>query len=209
MISADHVVAVAEAVPGVEAASVEASDRGAVMRVRLEPGADPGDVGVAVGSLVAGAEDLDSAAPTGPSRGRAFVPSAGRRFRPRILRTDLRTDGPSFTAVVELACATRTAVGSGRSALTASGTRRAVATATLHAVEALVARPMHLELEHVERSDATGEAVVLVHLTLVCEEGVQRLSGSAVVREDEGGAVVRAALDALNRRFEAIAGQPR
>jgi predicted secreted protein len=79
-----------------------------------------------------------------------------------------------------------------------------VAEATLRAVEGLLTQPLHLELEHVERSDAGAAPVVLVHVSLVSNQGVQRLAGSAVVHDDESGAVVRAALDAVNRRVEAL-----
>lgn len=194
----DPTAGLAAAVPGVASA---AADSVAGLRVRLAPGADGTEVVLAVGRLLLAASDP---VPVTQPRQMVTVPAPRSAGRPRVVRLDLHTDGPAFVVGVALSCAGRTAQGTGRSALTATGTRRAVAAATLQAVQGLLARPVHLELAQVERSDAAEVPVVLVHVSLVGPAGVQRLSGSAVVREDESTAVMRATLDAVNRRVAAL-----
>lgn len=199
----DRLVHLARELPGVASADPEQQGSGPALRVRLTPDADGPEVALAVGRLVACAGPTAAVAPDGP-RYELQLPSPRRSLRPRICRVDLRTDEGSFHATVELATATATGCGSGDSGLTSAGTRRAVATATLRAVRALLPHPVHLELEHVELSVSGQEPVALVHLSLVEPDGVQRLSGSAIVRNDESHAIVRACLDALNRRVEAL-----
>ncbi|MCW2679322.1 MAG: hypothetical protein JWM62_723 [Frankiales bacterium] len=190
----DAVVPLAGAVPGVASATAEAPH---AVRVRLLPGADGAEVALAVGRLLAGTA-------AGAERHVLTVPQQHRPGRARIDRLDLHTDGASFSVGIALSCAGRSATASARSGTTGAGTRRAVADATLQAVTGLLAHPVHLEVDHVERSDAGAAPVVLVQVSLVSGEGVQRLAGSAVVQDGEGDAVVRATLDAVNRRVEAL-----
>jgi hypothetical protein len=84
--------------------------------------------------------------------------------------------------------------------------QRAVAQATLKAVERLLDDSARLELEYVDVSQSGHGRTVLVSLTLITERGVERLAGSAVVRDDESAAVVRATLDGVNRRIEMLLG---
>lgn len=192
----DGVLPVVHAVPGVASAQVECPQ---AVRIHLQPGADAAEAALVVGRLLAGASaSVDRHA---ISRTPAAAP---RRARAQIERLDLHTDGALFTVGVALSCGGRTATASVRSGTTSAGTRRAVAEATLQAVQGLLAQPVHLEVGHVERSDAGASPVVLVHVDLVSTDGVQRLTGSAVVHDDEAGTVVRAALDAVNRRVEAL-----
>ena len=48
------------------------------------------------------------------------------------------------------------------------------------------------------------DRTVLVTVTMVSSSGTDRLTGSAVVREDVRQAAIRAALDAVNRRLEPL-----
>ena len=48
------------------------------------------------------------------------------------------------------------------------------------------------------------DRTVLVSVTMVSSAGTDRLTGSAVVREDVRQAAIRAALDAVNRRLEPL-----
>lgn len=127
-----------------------------------------------------------------------------RGIRPEIVRTDLVTTGLEFSATVILSSQSRAATGDARGAATASGMNRAVAQATLRAVERLSRDSARTELEHIEVSHRGTERTVVVALTLVSSRGVERLTGAAVVRDDTSRAVVRATLDALNRRLEAL-----
>lgn len=207
--SFDTIPALAGAVPGVASARRHAT-AGATLCVRLLPGADSAEVAAAVGRLLAAAvEPAWEAAPSAeasvaPAPPRPVPVPEPRRARPQLVGLDTRSDGPVFTVGVALSCDGRAGHGSARSSLTTTGVRRAMAAATLHAIEDLCPQPVHLELELVERSDAGSTPVVLVHVTLAHPEGVQRLVGSATVRDDEGGAVIRAALDAVNRRIDGL-----
>lgn len=202
--SLDAVAAVAGAVPGVASASAHATAE-AALHVRLLPGADVADVAEAVGRLLAAAVEPDVVPTVRPAGVQTVtVPGTRRRARPRLVGLDVHSDGPAFTVGVALGCDGRAGQGSARSSLTTTGVRRAMAAATLQAVEDLSVNPLHFELDLVERSDAGEKPVVIVHLTSVSVEGVQRLVGSAAVHEDEGRAVIRAALDAVNRRLEVL-----
>jgi len=48
------------------------------------------------------------------------------------------------------------------------------------------------------------DRTVMVSVTMVSGGGTDRLTGSAVVREDIRQATIRAALDAVNRRLEPL-----
>jgi hypothetical protein len=70
----------------------------------------------------------------------------------------------------------------------------------------LIGTSARFELEHVEVTRGGQERTALVSVTMVSSTGTDRLTGSAVVREDARQAVIRAALDAVNRRLEPFLG---
>jgi hypothetical protein len=202
-------------VPGVAAASVEPDASGGVdcLRLGLSDGADPRAVAQAASQLVHErfgtvlhrdqvliVED----APPAPEPASAVPPQ--RAGRPEIVRTDLVTSGRDFNATVILSARSRAVTGYAKGATTAPGMQRAVAQATLKAVERLVGDSARLELDYVDVSQSGQDRTVLVSLTFISERGAERLSGSAIVREDENGAVVRATLDGVNRRIETMLG---
>ena len=203
------IAAALRAVPGVAAASVEPDASGGVdcLRLALAGDADARAVAQTASRLVHErfgtvlhreqiliTEDEPPPAP---------VP-AQRVGRPEIVRTDLVTSGRDFNATVILSAQSRAVTGYARGATTAPGMQRAVAQATLKAVERLVGNSARLELDYVEVSQSGHDRTVLVSLTFISDRGTERLAGSAVVREDENGAVVRAALDGVNRRLEML-----
>lgn len=196
--------------PGVAAASVEPDASGGVdcLRLALASDTDPHAVAQAASRLVHERfgtllhRDQVQIVPAGPEPG---IP-AQRATRPAIVRTDLVTTGHSFNATVMLSAHSREVTGYARGATTGPGMQRAVAQATLQAVERLVGNGARLELDYVDVSQGGRDRTVLVSLTLVSERGAERLSGSAVVRDDESRAVVRATLDGVNRRIETLLG---
>ena len=209
--------------PGVSAAVVDADSQGGVdaLRLGLAPGVDglavAGEASRLVHERFGAVVDADQVRivdastlppPLPPAHPQdapdvALVP-AQRGVRPEIVRTDLITTGLEFSATVILSSQARAATGDARGAVTATGMQRAVAQATLRAVERLSRDSARMELEHLEVTQTGGERTVLVALTLVSSRGAERLTGAAVVREDESRAVVRATLDALNRRLETL-----
>ncbi len=225
------IAAALQELPGVSAAVVDADDAGGVdaLRLGLAPGVDGLAIAGAASRMVherfgtmvdaeqvqiVDAATLPTQLPS-PNASRAakdshkepaeaaLVPPQ-RAVRPEIVRTDLVTTGLEFSATVILSWQSRAATGDARGAATATGMHRAVALATLRAVERLARDTARMELEHLEVTQTGLERTVLVALTLVSTRGSERLTGSAVVRDDVSRAVVRATLDALNRRLETL-----
>ncbi len=87
-------------------------------------------------------------------------------------------------------------------AATPSSVHRAVAAATLRAVEQCVGGVMRLELEHLETPPMGNDRAVVVEISMITRRGAERLTGVSSIREDVRQAVIRATLDALNRRLE-------
>ncbi len=76
--------------------------------------------------------------------------------------------------------------------------------ATLKAVESCLGDQVMFTAEHVSIIEMGTEQAILVAVSLVGMESEEILTGSCVVRGDEWEAVVKATLDALNRRFNSI-----
>lgn len=211
-------------VPGVTEVDVTPDSDGGLgtLRLDLAPGADEAVVASTVGRLLREQFDLgvdadrvqvveDAVGPGAtehhdePGRpGGAEVPAPRAAARPSISRMHLVSSGLDVTAAVTLSSGERTAVGEARGAASQSGVHRAVATATLRAVEDLVDGQVRLELDHLEITPMGSDRTVVVSLSLLTGRGAERLTGAAAVREDVRQAVIRATLDALNRRLEML-----
>jgi hypothetical protein len=143
--------------------------------------------------------------PDGVTETRSFsVPEPRASRRPSIAKIHLVSSGLDVTASVTLASGTRTAAGEAHGVASQSGVHKAVAMATLRAVEELVGGAVRVELEHLEVTMMGSERTVVVRLTLLSHAGTELLTGAAAVREDVRQAVIRATLDALNRRLELL-----
>jgi hypothetical protein len=81
--------------------------------------------------------------------------------------------------------------------------------ATIHALDQLIGARGQFRLEHMERQLFGQLEVYLTHLTLTTDEGIETLLGISVVRDDDPAAVVRAILDAVNRRLQRLLGGER
>ncbi|MDO9557583.1 MAG: hypothetical protein Q7J82_08405 [Coriobacteriia bacterium] len=82
-----------------------------------------------------------------------------------------------------------------------TGRKRLVAQATLNALEQYLHGAMSFALEDVDIVDLGSESVAVACVTLVTSLGEQAFAGSALVRQNEKDAIVRATLDAINRRM--------
>lgn len=82
-----------------------------------------------------------------------------------------------------------------------TGRQRLVAQATLNAVEEYLQGTMSFALEDVEIVRLGREAVAVSCIVLVTSLGEQAFSGSALVRQNENDSIVKATLDAINRRL--------
>jgi ribosomal protein S11 len=204
-----EIVAALRAVPGVAGADVVPDEEGGglgLLRLALSPGVDEVQVASRVGrvlrerfglgvdadqvQLIEDAETLDVSEQSG--------------HRPVISRMQLVSSGLDVSASVSLTFQGRVVRGESTGTATQSGVQRAVAAAALHAVEQLIDSKARFELEHVEVTISGRDRTALVSVTMVSSAGTDRLTGSAMVREDARQAVIRAVLDAVNRRLEPL-----
>ena len=211
-----EIVAALRAVPGVADADVEPDGNGGMglLRLGLAPGYDEVQVATSVGRLlrerfglgvdaerVQLVEDAEvPAEPVSHSNGS----SSSLQHRPAIQRMHLVSSGLDISASVTLGFEERSAVGEAQGTATQSGVQRAVALATLRAIETLIDGKARFELDHLEVTQTGRDRTVVAGVTLVTPSGSERLTGAAVVREDVRQAVIRATLDALNRRLGAL-----
>ena len=217
MTVSDHldIVAALREVPGVADADVEPDGEGdglGLLRLGLAPGVDEVEVASAVGRLLRERFGLgvdadrvqlveDMQADADPDIEADDVQETDR-FRASIRRMHIISSGLQVTAEVTLSVGDTSALGRAEGTATQSGVQRAVATATLHAVEELLGGKARFELDLVELTPTGRDRAVLVAVTMLSIGGSEKLTGVAGVREDVRQAAIRATLDALNRRVE-------
>lgn len=207
-----EIVAALRAVPGVADADVETDADGGMglLRLGLAPGFDEVQVATSVGRLLRERFGLGVDAERVQLVEDAEVPDEplGRgdtlQHRPAIQRMHLVSSGLDISASVTLGFEGRSAVGEAQGTATQSGVQRAVALATLRAIELLVDEKARFELDHLEVTQTGRDRTVVAGVTLVTPSGSEKLTGAAVVREDVRQAVIRATLDGLNRRLGAL-----
>ncbi|HTR69472.1 MAG TPA: hypothetical protein VMH41_04525 [Mycobacteriales bacterium] len=204
-----EIVAALRTVPGVADADVEPDEEGGglgLLRLGLDPGVDEVQVASKVGRLLRErfglGVDADQVQLIEDAESSDLSGEPGRR--PIISRMQLVSSGLDVTAAVSLSYREGTVRGEATGTATQSGVQRAVATAALRAIELLIGTSARFELEHVEVTRTGADRMALVSVTMVSSNGTDRLTGSAVVREDARQAVIRAALDAVNRRLEPL-----
>src|SRR4051812_49183124 len=217
-------------VPGVEHVALEFDGHGqGVLRIRLAAGADGDEVvGAAVAGLrrrfgagveasrlrltgprgrpvVAVVDDAltrpapDAAAPlraasrSGPA---GTVPAA----RVAVEDVEVVIERLQVTANVWLRSGDTLHTGSATAAATPSGGHRAVVSATARAVEHAAGGLVRLDVEAADVVQVGSDGVGVVVVTMLADGRLDRLTGSALVREDRSDTLVRATLDAVNRR---------
>ncbi len=129
---------------------------------------------------------------------------AARPPRVLIQRMQLVSAGLGVTTEVTLSWQGLPFSGAADAAATPTSVHRSVAMATLRAVEAVVSGRARFELEQLEVNQLGPDRAVVVVVSMLTKAGSERLTGVSVVREDVRQAVIRATLDALNRRLESI-----
>lgn len=214
------IVAALRAVPGVSEADVEPDGEGeglGMLRLGLTPGVDEVAVATEVGRVLRDQfgigvdaervqliEDALGAGATSVTM--EPEDDTGPRKRPSIKRMHLVSSGLEVTASVTLGFGGGTCIGEAAGTATQSGVHRAVAAATLRSVEGLLGQAVRFELEHIEVAPLGRDRTVVVAITMLSANGSEKLTGAAAVREDVRQAVIRATLDALNRRLETYLG---
>lgn len=205
------IVAALRAVPGVSDADLEPDREGGlgVLRLALRAGADEVAVASEVGRLLRETFGLgvdadrvqlieDTTESVSPP---AEVAVSGR---PAIARMQLLSSGLEVTAVVTLRYGSGRTEGTSTGTATQVGVQRAVATATLRALESLLGAHARFELEDIDVAVHGGQRTALVSLLMLSASGSERLTGAATVRDDVRQACIRATLDAANRRLELL-----
>lgn len=125
-----------------------------------------------------------------------------RGVRPVVTGIQVEQSGLHAEATVRLTAGDMVVDGSSRAPSGPSSRPRLVARATLDAVS-LLAPIEACDVEHADVLSVGGRSVAVCVVQLVDRAGEQLVSGSAVVRGEPAEAVVRAVLDALNRRLTA------
>jgi hypothetical protein len=144
----------------------------------------------------------------GPAAGSTVVDSVDPGVQParttRILiqKMQLVSAGLGVTTEVTLGWAGAPHSGESDAAATPTSVHRAVAQATLRAVDSVLDGSARFELEQLEINQLGPDRAVVVVVSMLTKSGSERLTGVSVVREDVRQAVIRATLDSLNRRIE-------
>jgi hypothetical protein len=121
--------------------------------------------------------------------------------RARICSINANVAGVHSTVSVTLDIEGDTHVGESSGPASSTGRQRLVALATLDAVEQYVHGTHSFALEDVSIIQLGRERVAVSCVTLVSPLGEQSYAGSALVRQNEKDSIVRATLDAINRRL--------
>lgn len=134
--------------------------------------------------------------------GREMMPEPAPRERPRarISTINAEVTGVHASITVVLDLEGETYVGSASGPASETARKRLVAQATLNAVEEYLHGTMSFALEDVEIVRLGRESVAVACVTLVTALGEQALSGAALVRNNDRDSIVKATLDAINRR---------
>jgi hypothetical protein len=207
-------------IPGVVSARVDrpGGSGSAHLRLRLRPAQDRDPVarsvavtleerfGIAIDPAAIRVASEPAAAPAPataePMPALQVGPLVARRAS--ITHLDVVHDMAQVYVTIGLARNERRVEGSARATLGVAQVLRAVADATVEALEQLTIRPIELEVLGVDAQLHEHPARMLVAVRLREGQGDEDLLGAALVRDDPEHAVVRATLDAVNRRVEPL-----
>ena len=121
--------------------------------------------------------------------------------RPRIVSINSTVAGVRTTVGVTLEISDMEYIGKSAGPNSQTGRQRLVAEATLDAISQYGDGPYTFALEDVSILPLGKEQVAVACVTLVSTLGEQSFAGSALVRQNEKDSIVRATLDAINRRM--------
>lgn len=129
------------------------------------------------------------------------IETARPEVRAKILSINTDISGVQAKAVVTLELEGEVYLGEASGPASVTGRQRLVATATLSAVEQYMQGSFGFALEDVGVIQLGKERVAVSCFVLVTALGEQPFAGSALVRQNEKDSIVRATLDAINRRL--------
>jgi hypothetical protein len=166
---------------------------------RVALGAVPGPTTPATAAPTAPATPATPATPAAPT---VSGPMAPLRSRAAISELSALPIGDELDVTASLRLSGREVVGRARGVRTRRGRWRAISEATLDALGSLSAERVRGHIDHVTVLSFADLAHVSVSVTLLTERGEETFLGAALVRDDPDRAVMRATLDAVNRRVE-------
>jgi hypothetical protein len=148
----------------------------------------------------------------GPEQPAETIGLALVRPRLAIHRVQVTSSPLSYSATVWLRHDADEYTGTASGPATPAGVQRAVVAATVGAVQGAVdaaflrhhGEEVRIDPEAVEITGVGGSRVAVVQVSLATAAGHQRLTGAAEVNDDVRQALVRATLDAMNRRLETL-----
>lgn len=125
-------------------------------------------------------------------------------FRPRLGKVDMAVSGMSAQADVSLSIAGTTFAGSAAGTSAANNRLRLIAMATLDALDQYLGGACAFAVEEVSVNTLGSKEVALVCLSMVTVIDEEYLVGSALVKGDVFKTIVKATLDAINRRLSIL-----
>lgn len=132
---------------------------------------------------------------------KADADEVGSGVRARIISINSNVAGVHAATSVTLEIEGDEYVGHATSPASQTARQRLIAEATLNAVEAYAHGGMSFALEDVALTQLGHQRVAVACVVLVTPLGEQAYAGSALVRQNENDSIVRATLDAINRRI--------
>lgn len=191
----------------IKAARVVVSDEGAIQEIHVLalPTKSPKQVVRDIESTIMAAFGIaiDHRMVSIAQLGQDSMPEQEQRDRPRAriksINAEIAGVHANITVILDLEGDAYIGVAAGPASETAR--KRLVAQATLNAVEEYLRGTMSFALEDVEIVKLGRESVAVACVTLVSSFGEQALSGAALVRNNDKDSIVKATLDAINRRI--------
>lgn len=191
----------------IKAARVVVSDEGAIQEIHVLalPTKSPKQVVRDIESTIMAAFGIaiDHRMVSIAQLGQDSMPEQEQRDRPRAriksINAEIAGVHANITVILDLEGDAYVGVAAGPASETAR--KRLVAQATLNAVEEYLRGTMSFALEDVEIVKLGRESVAVACVTLVSSFGEQALSGAALVRNNDKDSIVKATLDAINRRI--------
>jgi hypothetical protein len=130
---------------------------------------------------------------------------AGPEFRPVLVSSTAEVSGLRSLVRVTLAGGGNESVGFAEGSIASTARDRLVATATVDALRQLEPAAECIDVDSAQIVRVGAHDVAIVTVVFVLPPGEQLVSGSAIVRAHaEADAVVRAVLDATNRRLPSL-----
>ncbi len=167
------------------------------------PHDDPGEV-ASLGGVAPVAAGARSSSSSGNGSGNGHHPGVEQLplTRAVIDHLDTRIDVSDVIVTATLTHAGRAIEGHATSVPTQQGILRAVAEATVQALRGLTGDRLVAGIDRVAVSVSGEPAIATVVVSVVGPHGDETLLGASFVRDEPQRAVMRATLDALNRRVE-------